>query len=104
VVLTRNVLERRGEFALLRALGYRLNTLSALVVAENALLLLVGLGLGVVAALVAVGPHLASGDGAIPWLRVGGLVLAELLVGLLVIRLAARSVAKAPVIESLRQE
>lgn len=104
VVLTRNVLERRGEFALLRALGYRLNTLNALVVAENVLLLLLGLGLGVLAALVAVGPHLASGDGAIPWLRVGGMVVAELLVGLLVIRLAAGVVAKAPVIESLREE
>ena len=38
-VLLRNVLERRAELALLRAMGYRERTLAAMVVAEHVLLL-----------------------------------------------------------------
>ena len=40
-VLLRNVLERRRELALLRALGYRRADFFAMVMAENILLLLV---------------------------------------------------------------
>ena len=43
VVLLRGVWERRGELALLRALGYRRATLGWLILAENAFLLFVGL-------------------------------------------------------------
>ncbi len=42
VILLRNVLERRAELATLRALGFRRSRLRALVLLENALLLLVG--------------------------------------------------------------
>ncbi|MCG8455782.1 MAG: FtsX-like permease family protein, partial [Holophagales bacterium] len=58
VVLLRNVLERRSELAALRAFGYRRRTLLGLVVAENGVLLLVGLGIGAVAALTTAGSHL----------------------------------------------
>src|SRR5262249_53018764 len=57
VVLLRSVWERRGELALLRALGYRRGTLGWLVLAENSFLLLLGLGLGALAAVVSVTPH-----------------------------------------------
>ena len=43
VVLLRGVWERRGELALLRALGWRRRTLGWLVLAENGFLLLLGL-------------------------------------------------------------
>ena len=49
-VLLRNALERRRELALLRAVGYRQRHLSLMVLAENALLLALGLGTGVVCA------------------------------------------------------
>ncbi len=42
-ILLRNVLERRGELATLRALGFQRASLAWLVLAENTLLLLVGL-------------------------------------------------------------
>ena len=42
-VLLRNVLERRAELALLRAMGYRERTLAAMVVAEHVLLMACGL-------------------------------------------------------------
>ena len=71
VVLLRNVWERRGELALLRALGYRHRSLGWLVFAENAALLLLGLGAGVGSALAAVAPHVLTGEGAVPWARLG---------------------------------
>lgn len=66
-VLLRNVLERRGELATLRALGFRGRTLLALVVGENALLLVAGLGVGALAALVTAGPRLLHDPSQIPW-------------------------------------
>ena len=46
VVLLRSVWERRGELALLRALGFRRLTLAWLVLAENGFLLLLGMAAG----------------------------------------------------------
>src|SRR4029079_15948867 len=57
VVILRGVWERTGELALLRAVGYRTRSLQFLVLIENALLLLLGLGSGVLAALASVAPH-----------------------------------------------
>ena len=51
VVQWRNVLERRGELALLRAAGFPARMLAILVALENVLLLLLGLGVGLLAAL-----------------------------------------------------
>ena len=63
VVVLRNVLERRGELALLLALGFRAKALGWLVLSEHAALLLLGLLSGVVAAGVAVLPSvLGPGD------------------------------------------
>ena len=54
VVLLRNVLERRRELALLKAVGYTRKQLGFVVLAENGLLLIAGLGIGVAAAVLAV--------------------------------------------------
>ncbi|MFA6544396.1 MAG: ABC transporter permease, partial [Limisphaerales bacterium] len=64
VVVLRNVLERRGELALLLAVGFRAKALRWLVLSEHAGLLLIGLGCGVVAAAVAVLPAMRSGGDA----------------------------------------
>jgi ABC-type antimicrobial peptide transport system permease subunit len=104
VVLLRGVWERRGELALLRALGYRHATLGWLVLAENAFLLLVGLLAGTVSALVAVSPHLLSGAGAIPWTHLLALLAGVVLVGLTAGALATVSTLRAPLILALRRE
>src|SRR5260370_20978771 len=65
VVLLRGVWERRGELALLRALGFRRLTLGFLVLAENGVLLVLGLATGALSALVAVAPHLLAGGGQV---------------------------------------
>ena len=59
IVLVRNVIERRGELATLRAFGFRRASLGWLVLTENAFLLLIGLGIGAGAALIGVAPRLA---------------------------------------------
>ena len=75
VILVRNVLERVAELATLRALGYPRSALGWIVFTENALVLVVGLLLGTVAALVAVAPHLASGGALVPWLGLAATLL-----------------------------
>jgi ABC-type antimicrobial peptide transport system permease subunit len=104
VVLLRGVWERRGELALLRALGYRYATLGWLVLAENAFLLLVGLLAGTASALVAVSPHLLSGAGSIPWAHLLALLAGVIVVGLTAGMLATVSTLRAPLILALRRE
>jgi ABC-type lipoprotein release transport system permease subunit len=103
VVLLRGVWERVGELALLRAVGYRPRALQVLVLAENALLLVVGIGIGVLAALASVAPHVADGA-AVPWGRLGGMLGAVLAVGVVVASAATAGVLRVPVIPALRRE
>ena len=67
VVMVRSVLERRGELALLEALGFARGSISGLVFAENSFLLVFGVGIGTASALLAVAPHLASSAADPPW-------------------------------------
>lgn len=66
-VMMRNVVERRREIALLRALGFRTLRILWLVAAENTALLFWGLLLGTASALVAMFPHLRSTGADVPW-------------------------------------
>ncbi len=103
VVLLRGVWERLGELALLRAVGYRTTALQFLVLVENGLLLLIGLGSGVLAALASVAPHVASVE-ALPWVRVGGMLGLVLVVGFVVASAATAGILRVPVIPALRRE
>lgn len=104
VVQLRSVLERRRELAVLRATGFRRRTLAALVTLENALLLGVGMGCGVLSAAVALLPHLAGGSAAVPWASLAvtlGLVLGT---GLAAGLAAVRAAVHAPLLAALRGE
>jgi ABC-type lipoprotein release transport system permease subunit len=104
VVLLRSVWERRGELALLRALGFRERALGWLVLAENGFLLVLGLAVGAVTALLAVAPHVLAGAGEVPWLRLVGLLGLVLLVGLTSAALAMAATLRAPLLPALRRE
>jgi hypothetical protein len=102
VILLRNVLERRGELATLRAFGFRRSTLATMILAENAFLLLAGVLVGAVAALVAVAPRLASID--VPW---GSLALTlgiVVVVGMLSSLAAVRGALRIPLLPALKAE
>lgn len=60
VVLVRGAVERRGEIALMSALGFRRTGLAAMMLAENLFLLLSGILIGTCSALFAVAPELAK--------------------------------------------
>jgi putative ABC transport system permease protein len=65
-VLLRNVLERRKELALLRAVGYRPEHIAAIVLLENASLLMLGLTTGAACALLALVPAVSVRGGHLP--------------------------------------
>jgi putative ABC transport system permease protein len=103
-VLLRNVIERRPELALLRAVGFRRGALAGLIVAENALLMLLGLVAGSVGALVAIAPALMSRGGTVPVTPLLLMLGAVLMVGLGASALAALAVFRAPLLPALRGE
>jgi len=103
-VQLRNVLERRGELALLRAAGFRRRTLAEMVMLENGLLLCGGMGCGVLAALVAVLPHLVFGRASIPWTSLAGTLALVLAVGMAAGLAAVRATLMAPLLAALREE
>src|SRR5206468_2896587 len=90
VVVMRNVLERRGELALLLAVGFRARMLQWLVLSEHGALLWLGLGTGVIAAAVAVLPALLSPGAEIPYLSLALTLAAVLVNGMIWTWLAAR--------------
>jgi ABC-type antimicrobial peptide transport system permease subunit len=102
VVQLRSVLERRGELALMRAEGFQTSRLVAMVVFENAVLLLGGLAVGCAAAAVALLPQWAPRNAAVPWLTLAILFATIAAVGLLAGCLATRSALRAPILPALR--
>ncbi len=104
VILLRNVLERRRELALMRAVGYGPGHLGTMVLAENLLLVGFALVTGVSSALVAVAPVLLARDLGPSLAPTGALAGLVLLVGLLASLAAVVAAARTPIIESLRSE
>ena len=103
----RNVVERRGELALLRATGFGRRRLLWLVLSENVALLALGLSIGAACALAAVMPHKSFGEGAIPPLLLrdlAAMVAVVFLVGLLASFISVAAALRAPLLASLRQE
>ena len=103
-VLLRNVLERRRELALLRALGFRSADLGLIVVAENALLLFGGLVTGAVSALLAIAPPFVIRGSQFPALSLGLMLLAVLVTGVAASVLATMAAMRSPLLPALRAE
>ena len=103
-VLLRNVLERRRELALLRAVGYNAGHVALMVLAENAFLLLTGVAVGTVCALIAIAPAWWERGGGIPVLSLGLLLLVVVATGLTASLAATVAALRSPLLESLRTE
>ena len=102
-VLLRNVLERRRELALLRAIGYNAVHFALMVITENAFLVVCGLVTGALSALVAIGPAFFSRGGHVPALSLG-LLLVVLVIGLMASVAATVAALRTPLLASLRSE
>ena len=103
-VQVRNVIERRGELALLRASGFRRRRLAGLVMLENVALLLGGLLTGFAAALVTALPHMLAGGASIPLLDLALLLAVVLVAGCLSSLASVRATLQAPILAALREE
>ncbi|HXE79870.1 MAG TPA: FtsX-like permease family protein, partial [Vicinamibacterales bacterium] len=103
-VLLRNVLERRRELALLRAIGYRHDHVRGLVLAESLLLLGAGVAAGVLSAGLAVAPALRSRGGGAAWVDTALLLTFVALAGIGSSLMAARAATTAAPISALRSE
>jgi hypothetical protein len=104
-VLLRNVLERRKELALLRAVGYRPDDVFKVVFAENVMLLVWGLGVGALSASIAVIPAAMERGARVPLTASGALLVgAVLAAGLLSSAVATRVALRMPLVSVLRSE
>lgn len=90
VVLIRNVIERRGELALLSAIGFVNGDRVKLVLSENVLLLVLGLGVGTVCALLGIVPTLLTSHSGIAWTPLVLTLVGVLALGLVASVLAVR--------------
>jgi len=96
----RNVLERRGELALLQAVGFERAALQRLVMGEHLPLIALGLFIGIAAALAAVLPEGAALPAGLLAATLAGLVAG----GFGWCFLAARLALRGPLLPALRNE
>lgn len=103
-VMFRNVLERRREIALLRAVGYDGRHVSLMMTAEVALLIGAGLAVGTGCALLAIAPAWLGRGGSTPGVGLALLLLAIFVAGLGSALMATRAALSGDVLPALRAE
>ena len=109
MVVLRNTLERRQEFAVMQAIGFRKRELGRFIRREHYQLLIMGLAIGTVAALVASLPSLInniSDDQSIlqSMLITLLLLIAIVVIGLASVMIAAKLAMRGKLLSSLRSE
>jgi len=103
-VLARNVLERRREIGLLRAVGYSPGDIRSMVLSEGMILVTSGLALGAGCAIVAILPALRDRAQSLPLVSLGGLLVAVLVTGAIASLFAIRLTAGTPVVLAIKSE
>ena len=102
-VMFRNVLERRRELALLRAVGYDARHVRVMILAETAFLLGAGLVAGAGCAMLAVAPAWLE-RGRLPGVGLALLMACVAVAGLLSAAVATRAALSGQLLEALRAE
>ncbi len=103
LILFRNIIERRGELATLRAFGFRRQLLSRMLFLESCFLLAVGMLIGIVAGLVAIlgsQGHLPS----FPWLSLTITLLFIFGFGIIANAIAVAVALRSPLLSTLKSE
>ncbi|HKY31882.1 MAG TPA: ABC transporter permease [Candidatus Polarisedimenticolia bacterium] len=104
VVMARNLLERQGELAAMRACGFPRSALKRLVLAEAGVLLAAGALIGCGAGLAASIPRLAGGLAGVQWAPLAVMVGGVLAAGLAAAAAATSGSLRAPLLETLKSE
>lgn len=104
IVVARNVLERRREFGLLEAVGFRAGQLRSLVFREHRWLIVLGLLIGTASALLGVWPQIAQKADGFPWREVGALLIGLTVGCVFWTWLATRAALRGSQLPALRSE
>ena len=104
LVVVRNIMERRGELAVLWAVGFENSAIRRMLLTEHAGLLVMGILCGLGAAVVAAGPVIRSAGGQLPYASLGATVLGMLVLGVLWIALAGLLALRGERLGALRSE
>ncbi|MEN6626281.1 MAG: FtsX-like permease family protein [Candidatus Sumerlaeia bacterium] len=104
LALLRNLVERRREFALLRAVGFRFGQLVWLTSSENIVLILIGMAIGAAAALVAVLPASIARSAPLPWLDLIVMLCAVAAIGAGAVVAGTAAVLRSPAIKVLKED
>ncbi len=103
LIFFRNIIERRGELATLRAFGFRRQLLSRMLFLESCFLLAVGMLIGIVAGLVAI----LGSQGHLPSFPWGSLTITLLLIfgfGIIANAVAVAVALRSPLLRTLKSE
>jgi ABC-type antimicrobial peptide transport system permease subunit len=103
-VLLRNVLERRRELALLQAIGYPKYVIALIIVAENGVLLLLGLAGGTICAILSIIPALHIRNDSFPFIMVGLILTGVLFAGIASSILAVIAALRSRLLDALKAE
>jgi ABC-type antimicrobial peptide transport system permease subunit len=103
-VVLRNVLDRRAELGMLRAVGFETKSLKKMIFLEHVIVIAWGLVGGTAAALAATAGVVGAGRGAAPYIYVAATALAVGISSLVWVVLAAAVSADDRILEALRME
>ena len=104
LVVQRNVLERRGELAVLAAVGFPTARIRSMLLSEHLRLLVRGILSGIAAALWATAPAWVADPGGLPWIQLGGILAAVFANGLAWTWFSTRQACHGDLLPALRGE
>ncbi len=104
VLVLRHVMERRGELALLRAVGYTKEQAAGVVMAEHRFLVFAGIAAGTLASALAIGPSALQPRNHLPFGLLALFLVGTTVLSLGWIRLATALALRAALVPALRHE
>ena len=103
LVMIRNIIERKGELATLRAFGYNRKLLSGLLFFESSLLLIIGMLIGIISGIVGI-IAIQGGIPSFPWISLSITLLFVLFFGIIANMFAVNIALRSPLIATLKSE
>lgn len=104
IVVWRNVNERRGELALLGAVGFSRKSVQKVLLSEHMVLFTAGVSCGIIAAIVSTLPAIITPGSGIPYITISLLLAAVILNGVGWTWFAVKTATRGTLPESLRNE
>ena len=104
IVIGRNVFERMGELALLKAVGFNGKEIQRLIISEHSVLLFSGIVIGIISALIAAFPALKQPGTEIPYISIIVLLALIVINGGFWLYFSTNRATKRDILPSLRNE